>query len=105
MNLIKLFLKRKIIIGLMVMFILMTGLYSMMKIDVEMMPDVHFDMTQIVAIAGQEASIEMENRVTSRIEQKLNEINGIETFSSRTTQGMSTPCVRLVVIGLSNTYS
>lgn len=70
-------------------FIVLIGMYSMTKMDVEMLPKIDFDIIEIVAFAGQEASIEMENKITGKIENTLNQMNGIETFSSSTSQGMS----------------
>lgn len=88
MNWLAFLLKRKIIIGLAVVFILILGVFSVSKLDVEMMPTVDFDMAYVYALTGEMSPADIEQRVTNPIEQRIGSIEGIESYTSKTSSGM-----------------
>ena len=83
MSILKFILKRKIAVGLMVVFVLMIGLYSMNKLDQELMPPISFDMTIVQVDAGEMAVLDVEDKITKPIEQILTGIEGVESHSSQ----------------------
>ncbi|WP_349409381.1 efflux RND transporter permease subunit [Pseudalkalibacillus sp. SCS-8] len=87
MRLLQLFLKRKIIVGLLFVFVLITGTFATMKLDKELMPPVDFDGAFIDIKAGEMNAAEVERLVTNPVEQKLAGIEGVENVNSQTNIG------------------
>ncbi|WP_223702500.1 efflux RND transporter permease subunit [Sutcliffiella deserti] len=89
MSLLEFILRRKIAVGLLVVFVFIIGFYSLNKLDQELMPPISFDMTVVQVDAGEMSVLDVENNVTEQIEQTLNGIDGVESHSSATYIGRS----------------
>ncbi|WP_026688809.1 efflux RND transporter permease subunit [Alteribacter aurantiacus] len=89
MGLLQRLLERKIVIGLMVVLVFMVGLYSINKLDRELIPSIDFDMAMISASAGDMPVLDVEERLTKPIEQVLSGTDGVESFQSSSSVGSS----------------
>ncbi|MCF6139213.1 efflux RND transporter permease subunit [Pseudalkalibacillus berkeleyi] len=87
MRLLQLFMERKIIVGLLFVFVLITGTFATLKLDKELMPPVDFDGAFIDVMAGEMNAAEVERIITNPIEQKLSGIEGVEDVNSETNIG------------------
>ncbi len=87
MRLLQLLLKRKIIVGLLFVFVLITGTFATMKLDEELMPPIDFDGAFIDVMAGEMNAAEVERVITNPIEQRLSGIDGVEDVNSETNIG------------------
>lgn len=90
MGFIRLLLKRKLIVGLMVFFILLLGVFATTKLDQELMPAIIFDGAMIDVDAGGMTTLDVEKRITEPIEQTLIQIDGVESYQSTSSVGHST---------------
>ncbi|MFV8830409.1 efflux RND transporter permease subunit [Alkalihalobacterium sp. APHAB7] len=88
-------LKRKLIVGLMVVFVLFIGTYATTKLDQELMPPITFDGAVIQVDAGDMTTLDVEQRVTTPIEQTLLGIDGVESFQSSSSVGNSTITIEI----------
>ncbi|MBM7660973.1 HAE1 family hydrophobic/amphiphilic exporter-1 [Bacillus mesophilus] len=89
MSLLKFLVERKILIGLMVVFVLLVGSYSLTKVDKELMPPIDFDAAYVNVNAGEMAAIEVERTITTPLEQKILGLDGVEGVDSTTNIGRS----------------
>ncbi|MCF6411314.1 efflux RND transporter permease subunit [Pseudalkalibacillus salsuginis] len=87
MRLLQLLLKRKIIVGLLFVFVLITGSFATIKLDKELMPPVDFDGAFIDVMAGEMNAFEVERLITIPVEQRLSGIEGVEEVNSTTNIG------------------
>ncbi|OIJ21454.1 acriflavin resistance protein [Anaerobacillus alkalidiazotrophicus] len=89
MSLLRLLMSRKKIVGLMVVFILIIGMYGAGKLDRELFPTISFDGAQVYVNAGQMSTLDVEEEVTKPIERILNNISGIKHIQSTSSIGVS----------------
>ncbi|MCL7745689.1 efflux RND transporter permease subunit [Halalkalibacter alkaliphilus] len=89
MSFIKFLLDRKIVVGLMVVFIFFIGLFSVTKLDRELFPPISFDMALIQVDAGELATMDVEQQVTEPMEQVLSTVDGVESYESSSYIGQS----------------
>ncbi|OIJ20139.1 hypothetical protein BKP45_10150 [Anaerobacillus alkalidiazotrophicus] len=89
MNWLKFLVGRKLIIGLFSIFIVLVGAFSINKLDVELMPDITFDMAVVNIYAGEVPAIDVEDLITTPIEQRLSSINEIDSYTSTSAIGYS----------------
>ncbi|MEI5907491.1 efflux RND transporter permease subunit [Bacillus spongiae] len=89
MKLLKFILNRKILVGLLVLFILAIGSYSVFQLDRELFPEMDFDSAFVEIDAGDMAAIEVERTITTPIEKQLLSINGVTDVHSTTIIGKS----------------
>jgi multidrug efflux pump subunit AcrB len=89
MNWLNFIVKRKILVGLMVVFVLILGCYSILKLDKELFPSLEFDGAFIEISAGELAAIEVERTITTPLENQIQSIEGVEAVSSTTNIGRS----------------
>ncbi|KMJ59429.1 acriflavin resistance protein [Bacillus sp. LL01] len=95
MSIMEFILKRKIAVGLLVVFVFMIGLYSLNKLDQELMPPISFDMTIVQVDAGQMPVLDVEEKITKPIEQILSGMDGVDSHSSATYTGKSSITVMI----------
>ncbi|WP_100406078.1 efflux RND transporter permease subunit [Bacillus solitudinis] len=95
MSLLNFLLERKLIVGLLVVFVLAIGLYSTTKLDQELMPPITMDGAAIQVEAGDMGALDVEQRITEPIEQTLEGIDGIISFESTSSIGHSSLSVQL----------
>ncbi|MCM3616113.1 efflux RND transporter permease subunit [Sutcliffiella horikoshii] len=88
-------LKRKIAVGLMVIFVFMIGLYSLSKLDQELMPPISFDMTIVQIDAGEMPVLDVEEKITKPIEQILSGMEGVDSHSSASYTGKASITVTI----------
>ncbi|WP_096188037.1 efflux RND transporter permease subunit [Evansella halocellulosilytica] len=89
MQLLKMLLKRKLLVGLMVVFVVMVGSYSIGKMGKELFPPITMDYTAVYIQAGEMAAIDVEERITIPVEQTISNVDGVESIESNTTIGNS----------------
>ncbi|MBU9714205.1 efflux RND transporter permease subunit [Evansella tamaricis] len=89
MNLLKFIVKRKVLVGLVAVFVLIAGSYAMMKLDKELFPSLDFDGAYVEVIAGDMPAIEVERNITDVIESKLQGVDGIDQIQSSSSIGRS----------------
>jgi multidrug efflux pump subunit AcrB len=80
-------LERKLIVGLSVVFILLLGMYSVNKLDIEMFPKVNFDGATVYVVAGDSSTGDMENKITNVLERRISSIDSVESYTSNTSIG------------------
>ena len=95
MSMMEFILKRKIAVGLLVVFVFMIGFYSLNKLDQELMPPISFDMTIVQVDAGQMPVLDVEDKVTKPIEQILSGMDGVDSHTSATYVGKSSITVMI----------
>ncbi|HLQ97730.1 MAG TPA: efflux RND transporter permease subunit [Candidatus Dormibacteraeota bacterium] len=83
-------LKRKIIVGLFVSFILVFGLYSFLKMDQELFPKIDFDQSMVLIETENMPATDVEKMVTQPVEKALDGMEGVESYESSSTIGNST---------------
>ena len=91
----KTLLERKLIVGFLLCLILVTGVYSLTKLKVELIPSVDFDSATIIATTDPSmTSLEVEKNITNRIENQLESIQGVESYTSKSLFGLSSISVK-----------
>lgn len=93
MKILQTLINRRIIIVLLCAFIVITGAYSFTKLDVELLPDISFRTAVIEIQAGELSSEDVEEYITTPIEQRISSINEIESYESVSTIGYSSIAV------------
>lgn len=81
--------KKKVLVGLLTVLIIALGSYAVVKLDKEIMPSVGMDGAYVMINAGDMAAIDVEQIITSPLEQKLEGIEGVEEIRSTTAVGSS----------------
>ncbi|WP_026675108.1 efflux RND transporter permease subunit [Alkalihalobacterium bogoriense] len=89
MSVLKFLLKRKLIVGLLVVFVLIIGLYASTKLDKELFPPITMDGASVYVSAGDLAALDVEERITKPIEQTLQGIDGVDYVESTSSIGNS----------------
>ncbi|WP_339145986.1 MULTISPECIES: efflux RND transporter permease subunit [unclassified Sutcliffiella] len=95
MSMMEFILKRKIAVGLLVVFVFMIGLYSLNKLDQELLPPISFDMTIVQVDAGEMPVLDVEDKITKPIEQILSGLDGVDSHSSASYTGKSSITVMI----------
>lgn len=90
MSIIKFLLKRKIIVGLFISFVLIFGLYAFFKMDKELFPKINFDQSMVLIETKDMPATDVEDMVSKPIENALDGIRGVESYESSSTIGNST---------------
>lgn len=88
MNWLKFLLKRKIIVGLLVTFILLIGGYSIFKLDKELFPNINYGGAMAEIYAGDLPATEVE-AIVAPLEQELLGIDGVKDVQTTSYQGRS----------------
>ncbi|UTR09094.1 efflux RND transporter permease subunit [Evansella sp. LMS18] len=91
----RLLLERKIAVGLMVVLIFMVGVFSINKLDKELLPSIDFDLVMISVNAGNMPVSEVEERVTGPLEDMLDQTDGVKSFQSSSMVGSSSVFVEI----------
>lgn len=94
-KLLRLLLERKIAVGLMVVLIFMVGVFSINKLDKELLPSIDFDLVMISVNAGNMPVSEVEERVTGPLEDMLDQTDGVKSFQSSSMVGSSSVFVEI----------
>ena len=89
MKLIEFIIKKKVLIGLVTVLIVALGCFAIIKLDKEIMPSVGIDGAYVSIDAGDMAAIDVEQLITTPLEQKLQGIDGVEEVRSTTSVGSS----------------
>ncbi|WP_280770879.1 efflux RND transporter permease subunit [Salipaludibacillus daqingensis] len=89
MNVLKLLLSRKLIVGLMVALIIGIGIFSIDKLEKELMPPVSMDGGVVYLESPSLTPLEVEERVTKAAEQKLDSIDNIDSYTSNSSDGFT----------------
>ncbi|MBD7984095.1 efflux RND transporter permease subunit [Sporosarcina sp. Sa2YVA2] len=89
MKVIEFIIKKKVLIGLLTVLIVALGCFAIIKLDKEIMPSVGMDGAYVSIDAGDMAAIDVEQLITTPLEQKLLAIDGVEEVRSTTSVGSS----------------
>jgi multidrug efflux pump subunit AcrB len=74
--------------------LLLLGLVSFMRMDVNLQPDIDFPVAQVRISQPGAAPSELENQVTQRVEGAARSINGVDEITSTVTEGSSVTTVQ-----------
>ena len=77
--------------------LMLAGLISFARLDVNDSPEVDFPAVRIVVAQPGAAPTEMENQVTQRIEAAVRNINGVNTIQSFVNEGNSSTFVEFTI--------
>ncbi|OYW85040.1 MAG: ABC transporter permease, partial [Sphingobium sp. 32-64-5] len=77
--------------------LLLAGLVSFMRMDVNNNPDVSFPMVHVQVSQPGAAPSELETQVTQRIEAAVRGINGVDELTSYASEGLSVTYVQFVI--------
>ena len=77
--------------------LLLAGITSFARMDVNDMPDVEFPVAQVEVAQPGAAPTELETQVTQRIEAAVRGITGVDEITSVVTEGMSITTVQFVI--------
>ncbi len=89
MKLLDFIVKRKILIGLMVVLVLLFGSYAVFKLDRELLPSLNMDGAYVEISAGEMPAVEVERTITSPLEKKLIGMDGVEDVETTSNIGRS----------------
>ncbi|WP_181917337.1 efflux RND transporter permease subunit [Virgibacillus dokdonensis] len=89
MRLLKFVIKRKVFITLLVIFIIFLGSYAFLNLDRELTPVVDLNGASIEVDAGDLTAVDVENDITTPLEQALQKVDGISNMESTTYMGGS----------------
>ena len=90
------FARNHVAANLLMIFIIVIGLISLSKIQRELQPDLNIEAIQVTMAYPGAAPEEVEQGVTSKIEEAIKDITGIEKISSYSHEGLSTINVNLL---------
>ncbi|MCG3087234.1 efflux RND transporter permease subunit [Sporosarcina cyprini] len=79
--------QKKVLVGLLSAMIILLGILAVFRLDKEIMPSVGTDGGYIVIEAGDMAAIDVEERITNTLEQKLLALGDVEKVQSSTKLG------------------
>ncbi|OZM56496.1 acriflavin resistance protein [Lottiidibacillus patelloidae] len=94
MKVLHLLLNRKIIVGLLILFILLLGTFASQKLEKELMPAVTFDMAMVEISAGDLPALDVESKITNLLEQKISSMKGVKSYQSTSAIGRSSLTVQ-----------
>jgi multidrug efflux pump subunit AcrB len=77
--------------------LLLAGIVSFIRMDVNDNPDVSFPAAQVVVLQPGAAPTEMETQITQRIEAAVRGISGVDEITSSVSEGNSTTFVQFVI--------
>lgn len=89
MGFLKFIVQRKILISLMVVLVLLIGSFAVLKLDKELLPSMQMDGAYVEINAGEMPAIEVERTITTPLEKKILNIEGIEDIESASSIGRS----------------
>lgn len=89
MKLLNVLLERKLIVGLLMTFILGIGAYAMTQLEQELLPPISMDGGVVYLQSGSLSSLEVEERVTTIAEQRIENVDGLDSYSSTSTEGLT----------------
>ncbi|MFC4401573.1 efflux RND transporter permease subunit [Gracilibacillus xinjiangensis] len=90
MGWLKFIMERNVFVGLITVLILIVGLFSINKMDQELLPPVNMDAAFIDVIAGDLAAAEVERSITTPVEIAIEGLDGVKSIHSTSTIGRST---------------
>jgi multidrug efflux pump subunit AcrB len=88
-RLIAFFVTKRLFVDLLVVFLVLAGIYSLMKIRRDFFPNVSFDIVNIQTIYPGSSAEDVEKLVTNKIEQDLKEVDGIKKMKSMSVESLS----------------
>lgn len=80
-------LNRKIVVGLLIVLVVIFSGYALSNLQVELMPQVEMDAAEVQVVTKGLSTLDLEEKVTIPLEQRVKSIEGIKTYSSKTTEG------------------
>lgn len=89
MGWLKLLLERKLIVGFSLLLLLAMSLVFIDKLENQFYPEVNYDTATISAYAQNIPAVDVEEKITNPIEDKLAGLEGITSYESTSTEGLS----------------
>jgi cobalt-zinc-cadmium resistance protein CzcA len=81
--------KNKLVIGLFTIALVLWGVYSLMRLPIDAVPDITNNQVQIITTAPSQSALDIERLVTFPVEQTMATIPGIEEIRSFSRFGLS----------------
>jgi multidrug efflux pump subunit AcrB len=94
-RLIAFFARQSLFVNLFTVFLLIFGVFSLVKIRREVFPNINFDVITITTVYPGAAPESVERLITNRLEQDLREVDGIKKMTSISTDNQSVVVVQL----------
>ena len=91
----KLLLERKLIVGFSIVLLILSSIVFMDKLENQFYPEINYDTVTITTSAQNMPSLEVEENITNPIEEKISNLEGIQSFESTSTDGLSSIKVTL----------
>jgi multidrug efflux pump subunit AcrB len=91
----KLLLERKLIVGFSIVLLILSSIVFMDKLENQFYPEINYDTVTITTSAQHMPSLEVEENITNPIEEKISNLEGIQSFESTSTEGLSSIKVTL----------
>ena len=88
-SIVKFSIKKKMFIGIMTLLLLVAGIYSMLTLPIDAVPDITNNQVQIVTISPTLAPQEVEQLITMPIEIAMSNIMNVEEIRSVSRFGLS----------------
>lgn len=90
MGWLKLLLERKLIVGFSLLLLIALSILFVDKLENQFYPEINYDKATISANAENLPALDVEEKVTFPIEEKIGGIEGIQSFDSTSSEGQST---------------
>lgn len=87
MSWLKLLLKRKILVGLLSIFIVIFGIFALKDFDIELMPDVKMDMAMVDIAANDLGTLDLEKNIIDDLEDQITGLEGIKSLDTTLSTG------------------
>ncbi|MGD6893788.1 efflux RND transporter permease subunit [Bacillus infantis] len=90
MGWLRLLLERKLIVGFSLLLLIVISVVFIEKLENQFYPEIHYDTATISAYAENIPALDVEEKITFPIEEKIGGIEGINSFESTSSEGLST---------------
>lgn len=95
MKLIELFVRQPVLVNLMVILILVSGVFSYRNMAQDQFPDVSVDIVMVTTIMQGAAPQEVEQLITTPLEEEIAKLDGIDSMTSVSSDGSSLIAIEL----------
>lgn len=97
MNIAEVCVKRPVFSTMLMALLIVLGVFSFLKLGVDLMPDVDFPMVMIRTYLPGASPEEVETEISKKIEEAVNTVSGIDELRSTSSEGMSRVMVRFIL--------
>src|SRR5688572_29523772 len=81
--------KHKLVVGLFTLALIVLGIYSLLRLPIDAVPDITNNQVQVLTVAPSQSALDIERQVTFPVEQTMASIPGIHEIRSFSRFGLS----------------